>query len=155
MSGTSSGDPATEAWVIVAGVLDQALDGAERFGEREDLGRVGDPHGRLRCRRRVTVKRHHPAEVAHLLRGGGVTGVVGELRVQHALDGGVTDEQVDDRPGVLAVAVHPHGERLHAAQHEVAVERGGDGAGRVLREAQPVGERVVVRRATKPPTTSL
>ena len=28
-------------------VLDQALDGAERLGEREDLGRVGDAHRRV------------------------------------------------------------------------------------------------------------
>ena len=42
------------------------------------------------------------------------------------------------------MAVHPHGERLHAAQHEVAVERAGHRAGRVLGEAQAVGEVVVV-----------
>ncbi len=70
--------------------------------------------------------------------------MIGQLRVEHALDGGVAGEQVDDRACVLAVAVHPHAERLHAAQHEVAVERRRHRAGRVLREAQALGELVVV-----------
>ncbi len=39
---------------------------------------------------------------------------------------------------------HAHGERLQAAKHEVAVERSGHGAGRVLYEAERLGERVVV-----------
>ena len=45
-------------------------------------------------------------------------------------------------------------ERLHAAQHEVAVERRRHRAHRVLQEPQLVGQLGVVRRATKPPTTS-
>ena len=45
----------------------------------------------------------------------------------------------------LGVALHPDGERLQAAQHQVAVERGGDAAGGVLDEAEPLGERVVAR----------
>ena len=105
----------------LAGVLDQALDRAERLGEREQLGRRGDPLGGLGAA--AQREADHPAEVAHLLGRRGVAGVVGELRVQHPLDGRVADEQVDDGAGVRAVALHAHGERLHAAQHEVAVER--------------------------------
>ena len=86
----------------------------------------------------------HPAEVGHLLRRRGVTGMVGELRVEHPLDGRVPHEQVDDGSGVAAMAVHPHGERLDAAQDEVAVERRGNRAGGVLHVAQSLGELVVV-----------
>ena len=75
-----------------------------------------------------------------------MTGMVGQLRVEDAIDGGVTDQQVDDRPRVLAVPIHPHAQRLDTAQHEVAVERRGHGAGRVLGEPQPLGQLVVVDR---------
>jgi hypothetical protein len=44
LSGTSSGDPAADAWVMAAGMLDEALDRAERLGQREDLGGVGNGH---------------------------------------------------------------------------------------------------------------
>ena len=80
------------------------------------------------------------------LRRGGVAGVVGELRVEHPVDRGVADEEVDDGAGVRAVALHAHGQRLQAAQHEVAVERGRDGAGGVLGEAEALGQLVVVER---------
>ena len=53
---------------------------------------------------------------------------------------------VDDRARVLAVAVHADAERLHAAEHEVAVERRRHRAHRVLQEPQLVGELGVVRR---------
>ena len=95
-------------------VLDEALDGTERFGEREDLGRGGDTHRGIPSRGER--EGNHPAEVAHLLGRGGVAGMVGELRVEHPLDGAMAGQQVDDGAGVLAVAVHPHGQRLHAAQ---------------------------------------
>ena len=126
----------------LAGVLDEALDRAERLGEREQLGGGGDPLGGVGAA--AHREADHAAEVAHLLGRRGVAGVVGELRVEDPLDGRVADEQVDDGAGVRAVAVHPHGERLDAAQHEVAVERRGHRAGRVLGEAQALGERVVV-----------
>ena len=47
LSGTSSGEPADRGVGHLAGVLDQALHGAERLGQREQLGRRGDPLGRL------------------------------------------------------------------------------------------------------------
>ena len=123
-------------------MLDQALDRAEGLGEREQLGAAHHPpRRRLAAAQREA---HHPAEVGHLLRRGGVTGVVGEAGVEHPLDGAGDREQLDDGPGVGAVAVHPHGERLDAAEHEVAVERGRHGTGRVLDEAQALGEVVVV-----------
>ena len=153
LSGTSSGEPAADAWVIAAGVLDQALDRTERLGEREDLGRVGDAHGRIPSRGHG--ERNHAAEVAHLLGRGGVAGMVGQLRVEHPVDGGMGGEQVDDGPGVLAVAVHPQRQRLHPAQHEIAVERRGDRACRVLGEPEPFGRARRRSTAMKPPTTSL
>ena len=76
--------------------------------------------------------------------GRGVARVVGQLRVEHALDRRVADEQVDHGPGVGAVAVHAHGQRLQAPQHEVAVERRGHRARGVLGEAEPLGQLVVV-----------
>ncbi len=42
------------------------------------------------------------------------------------------------------MAIHPHGERLHAAQNEVAVERRRYGAGGVLQVSHLLGEAVVV-----------
>ncbi len=49
--------------------------------------------------------------------------VVGKLWIQDAVDGGMTDEEIHDRSGVLAVAFHADRQRLDPAQHEIAVER--------------------------------
>ena len=140
--GTSSGEPATDAWVIAPG-CSMRLSTAP-----SDSASVNTRVAAATCLRRGFAGRqreaHHPAVVAHLLGRRGVAGMIGQLRVEHALDGRVAGEQIDDRPGVLAVPVHPHAERLHAAQHEVAVERRRHRAGRVLREAQAFGEPVVV-----------
>ena len=81
----------------LAGVLDQALDRAERLGEREQLGRRGDPLGGLAAA--AQREADHPAEVAHLLGRGGVAGMVGQLRVQHPLDGRVARRAGRRRPG--------------------------------------------------------
>ena len=53
-------------------------------------------------------------------------------------------EQVDHGPGVAAVTIHPHGERLHAPQDEIAIERRRHGPGSVLQVAQLLGDAVVV-----------
>ena len=45
-------------------------------------------------------------------------------------------EEGGDGARVLAVLAHPHGERLHPAQHEPRVERAGDRAERLLQEAR-------------------
>ena len=55
-------------------------------------------------------------------------------------------QHLHDRPRVRAVPVHAHRERLHAAQHEVAVERRRHRAHRVLQEPHLVGELGVVDR---------
>ena len=93
-----------------AGVLDQGLDGTERFGEREHLRRGGEPHCGIGAA--GDSERHHSTEVLHLPRSGVVPGMIGQARVEHVGDLVVALQELDDGTGVLAVAVHPHGERL-------------------------------------------
>jgi hypothetical protein len=45
-----------------------------------------------------------------------VARVVGQLRVEDAVDCRMADEEVDDGPGVQAVPFHPDGQRLDTAQ---------------------------------------
>ena len=61
--------------------------------------------------------------------GLGVAGMVGQLRVQHPLDGRVANQKIDDGSGIRAMAFHANGQRLHAAECEVAVELTGAAAG--------------------------
>ena len=132
-------------------VLDQALDAAERLGEREDL-RPGDERDGLLLG--LDEERDHAAEVAHLARGDLVAGVVGEAGVEHALDRRVPLEERDDGARVLAVLAHPDGERLQPAQHEPRSR-----TGRARRRATSAGSGAARRSSgrsspTKPPTTS-
>ncbi len=124
-------------------VLDEALDAAEALGELPDL-RARDEVDRLLLV--LEEERDHPAEVAHLPRGDRVAGVRGQAGVEDALDARVPLEERGDGDGVRAVAIHPHGERLHAAQDEPRVERSGHGAERLLEERELLADRVVVRR---------
>jgi len=55
-------------------------------------------------------------------------------------------EHLRHRARVRTVPIHPDTERLHAAQHEVAVEGRRDRADGVLAEGEALGERCVVRR---------
>ena len=96
------------------------------------------PH---RCRRS---KETMPPKPRHLPLGHGVARVVGETRVQDRLDLGVSDEQVDDRRGVVAVAVHPDRQGLEAPQGQEGVPRAGHGADRVLDEARGARPELVV-----------
>ena len=91
-------------------------------------------------------ERDHPAVVAHLPGRDLVAGVVGEAGVEHLLDARVVGEEGDDGARVLAVLAHAHGEGLEPAEHEPRVERPGDRAERVLQEAEPLRDRLVVRR---------
>ena len=150
---TSSGEPADRGVGHLARVLDQRLDRAERLGEREQLGARATTSSAAASPPR-SVNDTIPPKSRICFGGDGVPGMVGELRVEHPLDRRVADEQVDDRAGVGAVAVHAHGQRLDAAQHEVAVER---------RRAPHRPRSAAKRRrsasssssmATKPPTTS-
>ena len=63
--GAANGASAVEACVIRAGMLDQALDAAERLGEQEEL-RPRDERDRLLLG--LGEERDHAAEVAHLAR---------------------------------------------------------------------------------------
>ena len=81
----------------------------------------------------------------HLAGGDLVTGVAGEAGVEHLLHVLVRLEELDDGPGVRAVLLHAQGERLQPTQDEPAVEGAWDGAERLLKERQPLGDRRVVR----------
>jgi hypothetical protein len=72
--------------------------------------------------------------------------MVGQPRVEHALDARLPLEPRRDRARVLAVALHPDRQRLQPAQDEPRVERAGDGPERLLEEEEPLGDRMVVRR---------
>ncbi len=134
MRGAANGASAVEACVIRAGCSirlstppsDSASWNSLRpRGERDRLCLGLDQEG------------DHAAEVAHLAAGDRVAGMAGEARVEDALDGRVLAEEAGDRARVLAVLAHPQRERLDAAQDEPGVEGAGDGAERLLQEAQP------------------
>ena len=114
-----------------AGMLDHALDAAERLGELEELRSPDELHRRLL---RVGQERDHPAEVAHLPLGDLVAGVRGEPRVQHLLRAELLHEPPGDGARVLAVLAHPHRQGLDSAQDEPGVEGAGDCAERLLQE---------------------
>ena len=70
---------------------------------------------------------------------------VGEARVDDPIDVVAAGQELGDGQGIRRVALDPEMERPQAAQHEEAVERPGHAAHRVLEEAQPLGDRVVIR----------
>ena len=61
----------------------------------------------------------------------------------------VAGQEVDDLLGVVAVPVHPHRQRLEAAQGQPGVERPGDRAHGVLVEADLLGQVEVARRPAR------
>ena len=124
------------------GELDQALDAAEALGERPHL-RARD--GAAASSSLPSVNETMPAEAPHLPRGDLVARVVREPGVEDSLDPLVTDEELGDHGRVRAVAVHPDGERLHAAEDEPAVERARHRAERLLEEGELLRDAVVVR----------
>ena len=89
LSGTSSGEPAAEAWVIWPGCSMRLSTAPSDSASVNSCGRRDDLERRL-ARRRAR-EADHAAEVAHLLGRRGVAGMVGQLRVQHALDGRMAD----------------------------------------------------------------
>ena len=126
-AGTSSSVPATLAWVIRPGVLDQALDAAERLAEREHLGARADVERRLLAA--GVPEADHAAEALHLPRGHGVAGVLGQARVDHLRDLRVPGQELDDLLGVVAVPVHPDA--------RASSGRGGSGSSRTGRARRP------------------
>ena len=138
-------------------VLDQALDAAQAFGQREDLAplresgarRPGRCAGRARsCRRsrRICAPRQRVLRMRR------------QARVVHARDLRLRFQPLRQRQRVLAVALHAQRQRLHAAQRQEAVERAGDRADRVLQKAQLLAQRCVPRcslpTTATPPITS-
>src|SRR5919198_2118766 len=115
------------------GVLDQALDAAERLRELEDLRPRDEADGFFL---RLDEEGDHSAEVAHLPRRDLVAGMRRQARVEHLLDAWVAREPQCNRVRVLAVLAHPHRERLDATEDEPAVERPWHGAERLLQELQ-------------------
>ena len=125
-------------------VLDQALDGAERLGEGEEprppahLQGGGLPASQGEA--------HDPSVPPHLTLGHLVTGVPGQRGVQHGAHRLVGAQQVHDRQGTRAMALHPERQRLETALDQVAIQRPGHGPDGVLQKRQPRGEAAVVGR---------
>ena len=141
LSGTSSAEPATEAWVIAAGC--SISDSTPPSDSARVKISVAAQTRSAASRPPADGERHHAAEAAHLLGRDLVPGVRGQARVVHPLDRRVAGEQLGDPLGVVAVPLHPHREGLHPAQGQPGVERAGHRAGGVLGEAQLLGQRVV------------
>ena len=91
-------------------------------------------------------ERDHPAEVLHLARGDLVAGMGGEPGVEDPLDRVVAVQPGGDRRAFSQWRSMRTARVFSAAQDEPAVERPGDGAERLLQEAQALGDRRVVRR---------
>ena len=90
----------------------------------------------------VQLQRDHAAEGRHLFRGDIVSGVCLQPGVVHLRHLRLLHQPVGQVGGVLAVAVHADGQRLHAAEGQVGVERPRHAAGRVLEELDR-GQQVV------------
>ena len=117
-------------------VADERLDAAQALRQAEKLRPREEPLGRVRPP--LQPHRDHPAEVSHLAASHGVPGVVGEAGVENLLDGRLLRQPDGQLGRVVAVSVHPDRERLQPAECQVAVERPGDAAGRVLVELDRV-----------------
>ena len=125
-------------------MLDQRLDRAERLGEREQ------PRPRRRRRARRPRRRQRGTTPCRRSRasGGARHRGRGGRRARDRARGRPRRARAASRTIALrvrAVPVHAHRERLHPAQHEVAVERRRHRAHRVLQEPHLVGELGVVR----------
>src|SRR6185503_9858035 len=124
-------------------MLDQALDPAERFGERPDL-RAGDELDRLLLG--GSEERDHAAEVLHLALRGLMARVARQPWIENVLDVLMRLAVLDATLRVLAVTLHPQRPRLQAAEDEQRVERARHAAQRLLEEVQTLRDRRVVRR---------
>ena len=114
--------------------LHQRLHAPERLGQREHPRAHGEGLARRDAARELEA--HHAPGGPHLPRAERVLRVLLEPRVVDALHLGRGREVRGHRGRVGAVAVHPHGQRLDAAQHEEAVHRTRGPADRVLVEGQ-------------------
>ena len=120
-------------------VLDQALDAAQRFGECEELGAFEEAARVFEVA--LELDRDHPTEaMRHLPLRQRVLRMRGEAGVVHARDLGMRFEPLRQLKSILAVALHPQGQGLHAAQREVAVEGPQHRADGVLQKGDALGE---------------
>ena len=159
---TSSGDDATDACVIAAGISIRdstpPSDSARvnrRVPSQTAAARSAADRPWVAARRRH--ERHHAAECRrpvrepHLAardRGPGmrvVAVVAVQARVAHRRDIVAGGEEPGHGERVRAVTRHAQRQRPQAAQHEEAVERPRDATHGVLQEPQPFGDLVVVR----------
>jgi len=114
----------------LAGVLDQRFDAAEAFGEQEKLRAF---HNLFRLLEAILHReRNHPGVPRHLSLRDLMPQVAGKTRIENLFHGGMPHQELRDCLRVLAVAIHPHGQRLQPAHGQPAIERAGHGAGRVL-----------------------
>ena len=116
---------------------DQALDAAQRFGQHEDPGLLHEPAGPFRV---AEIEGDHPAESAHLPAGELVLRVRGQARIVDLRHPRLVGEPFGD-PAAAGIVL-PHAERqgLDPAERQPAVHRPRHPPGRVLNEAQPLGQ---------------
>ena len=120
---TSSGEPATDMWVIAAGT---------------SISDSTPPSDSASVNRRVPSAMRSPVPWRSARRAARRGGTRPSRRtpgsdLRHVRAGA---QPGDDRGGIRPVALHPKVQRAEAAQDEEAVERAGHGAHRVLEEAE-------------------
>src|SRR5436189_6147975 len=98
----------------------QALDAAERLGERKDAGVLRESLGPLHG---PELDRDHAAEPLHLPAGQLVLGVGWQSRIVDPLDLGMFREPLGDAATVGVVLPHAQRPRLGTPHREPAVER--------------------------------
>src|SRR4051794_30119542 len=114
-------------------MLDQALDAAKTYGEREELAALEEAARRAQAA--FDHRAHHAAiPVLHLLRGEEVLRMARKAGIDHALDLRLPLEPCRDVHGIAAMSLHAQRQCLDAAQREESVERARHAAHRVLQE---------------------
>ena len=112
---TASGEPATDAWVMRAGCSMSDSTAPSDSASVNSCGAAATTSSAAASPPAATVKDTMPPKSRICCAGDVVAGMVGRAagRARARPPGGATSS-VDDRPGVGAVAVHAHAERLHA-----------------------------------------
>src|SRR5262249_36088306 len=113
-------------------MLDERLHAAERFRAREDAAGLEEVPGAGEAA--LDHEADHSTEASLLSPGEIVLGVTRQAGIDHPRDISAALEPDGDGAGVLFMALHPHVQRLDAAQHEKAIHRRWHGADGVLQE---------------------
>ncbi len=97
-------------------MTDQRLDAPQALGQAEQPGAREQPPGGLG----PAMQSHadHAPEIAHLAPGHVVIGMVGQAWIINTCDLRLLRQPGRERSGILAMPLHPHAERLDAAEHE-------------------------------------